>query len=74
VAPDDLTRALSRLTGWAIAEKVSLEGLEVIRPSLEDVYLALTGSQNTAGDDGQPTGRADPADPADQHQEGGRAR
>jgi ABC-2 type transport system ATP-binding protein len=39
----DVTRALHRLTGWAIEEGVSLDGLEVIRPSLEDVYLALTG-------------------------------
>lgn len=33
---------LHELTGWALAHKVSLEGLEVNRPSLEDVYLELT--------------------------------
>jgi ABC-2 type transport system ATP-binding protein len=42
-APEDLTEALHRLTGWAIDQDVSIDGLEVIRPSLEDIYLALTG-------------------------------
>ena len=40
--PDDLTAALHRLTGWALDQHVELTGLEVIRPSLEDVYLNLT--------------------------------
>ena len=44
LAPDDLTAALHRLTGWALEQHVELNGLEVIRPSLEDVYLQLTGS------------------------------
>ena len=34
---------LHRLTGWALERGVELEGLEVRRPSLEDVYLELTG-------------------------------
>ncbi|HEX6230357.1 MAG TPA: ABC transporter ATP-binding protein [Actinomycetota bacterium] len=38
----DPTRALHALTGWAIERGVSLEGLEVTRPTLEDVYLDLT--------------------------------
>jgi len=42
LAPDDLTAALHRLTGWALEQHVELNGLEVIRPSLEDVYLQLT--------------------------------
>ena len=41
--PDDLTRGLHRLTGWAVEHGVSLAGIEIARPSLEDVYLALTG-------------------------------
>ncbi len=41
---DDLTGALHRLTGWAIDQGVALERLEVIRPSLEDTYLTLTGA------------------------------
>jgi ABC-2 type transport system ATP-binding protein len=37
-------RALYRLTGWAEREGIELEDLEVRRPSLEDVFLQLTGS------------------------------
>ena len=36
---------LNELTGWALAEGVELEGLEVTRPSLEDVYLELTADR-----------------------------
>jgi ABC-2 type transport system ATP-binding protein len=43
LVPDDLTDALHRLTGWALEQHIELVGLEVIRPSLEDVYLELTG-------------------------------
>jgi len=39
----DPVRALNELTGKALAEGRELEGLEVTRPSLEDVYLELTG-------------------------------
>jgi ABC-2 type transport system ATP-binding protein len=35
-------QALNELTGRALAEGRELEGLEVTRPSLEDVYLELT--------------------------------
>jgi ABC-2 type transport system ATP-binding protein len=35
-------KALNELTGRALAEGENLEGLEVTRPSLEDVYLELT--------------------------------
>jgi len=35
-------RTLNELTGQALAEGRELEGLEVSRPSLEDVYLELT--------------------------------
>jgi ABC-2 type transport system ATP-binding protein len=38
----DPTLLLHELTGWAIAQGVTLEGLEVHHPSLEDVYLELT--------------------------------
>ena len=39
----DLAAALHTLTTWAIATGVSLDALEIYRPSLEDVYLELTG-------------------------------
>jgi ABC-2 type transport system ATP-binding protein len=38
------TADLNRLTEWAIAAGVELAGLEVRRPTLEDVYLRLTAS------------------------------
>lgn len=41
----DPTRSLNELTGWALANEVVLDGLEVSRPSLEDVYLELTGTE-----------------------------
>lgn len=41
-APEDLTGALHRLTGWALEQSISLDSLRVLRPSLEDVYLQLT--------------------------------
>jgi ABC-2 type transport system ATP-binding protein len=43
-SPDDVTAALHQLTGWALDHKISLDGLEVSRPSLEDVYLSLTST------------------------------
>jgi len=42
IRSDDPVGDLHRLTGWALESGVSLEGLEVARPTLEDVYLALT--------------------------------
>ncbi|HLK00025.1 MAG TPA: ABC transporter ATP-binding protein [Streptosporangiaceae bacterium] len=39
---DDAVRDLHRLTGWAIEQRITLDGLEVTRPTLEDVYLELT--------------------------------
>ena len=41
--PDDLSRTLHRLTGWSIDQGVELSQLEIVRKSLEDVYLELTG-------------------------------
>jgi ABC-2 type transport system ATP-binding protein len=39
---DDPVASLHALTGWALDNDVALDGLEVLRPSLEDVYLSLT--------------------------------
>jgi ABC-2 type transport system ATP-binding protein len=39
----DPTRTLYDLTSWAVQHGVTLGGLEVTRPSLEDVYLEITG-------------------------------
>ena len=43
------TRVLHELTGWAVNAQVELVGLEVSRPSLEDVYLALTSEEDQEG-------------------------
>jgi ABC-2 type transport system ATP-binding protein len=40
---DEPTAVLHRLTGWALDHGVTLGQLSVDRPSLEDVYLELTG-------------------------------
>ncbi|MFD9905389.1 ABC transporter ATP-binding protein [Streptomyces sp. NPDC059063] len=45
------TRTLHQLTDWALAHNAVLAQLTVDRPSLEDVYLRLTGSSQ-----GVPTG------------------
>ena len=42
------TRALHDLTAEALADGRELEGLEVRRPSLEDVYLALLEEEDDA--------------------------
>jgi ABC-2 type transport system ATP-binding protein len=47
-APENLTVALHLLTGWALENSLSLDGLRVLRPSLEDVYLQLTSSTSPA--------------------------
>jgi ABC-2 type transport system ATP-binding protein len=41
----DPTRDLHALTGWALERGVRLDGLEVTRPTLEDVYLRITGGE-----------------------------
>jgi ABC-2 type transport system ATP-binding protein len=40
---DHPTADLHRLTAWATSTGVELENLTVARPTLEDVYLRLTG-------------------------------
>jgi ABC-2 type transport system ATP-binding protein len=42
IATGEPVAALNTLTGWALERGVDLDGLEVSRPSLEDVYLELT--------------------------------
>jgi ABC-2 type transport system ATP-binding protein len=53
--PQDLTAALHELTGWALTSGVRLEGLQITRPSLEDIYLRLAGPA-----DGAPAPRTSP--------------
>jgi ABC-2 type transport system ATP-binding protein len=42
---EEPTRCLNALTGWALERGIELDHLEVSRPSLEDVYLELTGEE-----------------------------
>jgi ABC-2 type transport system ATP-binding protein len=42
------TRVLAELTAQAVAEGRELEGLEVRRPTLEDVYLELVDESEGA--------------------------
>jgi ABC-2 type transport system ATP-binding protein len=49
VGVNDAVSDVHRLLSWAIEERVDLEGFEVRRPSLEDVYLALTNSPSSGG-------------------------
>jgi ABC-2 type transport system ATP-binding protein len=44
VRTDEPTAALHRLTGWALDRGLTLPQLTVDRPSLEDIYLSLTGT------------------------------
>jgi ABC-2 type transport system ATP-binding protein len=42
---EDATRMVHEVTGWALERDVDLDVLEVNQPSLEDVYLELTGGE-----------------------------
>jgi len=42
----DAQRALYRLTTWAEREGVRVEAIEVRQPSLEDLFLELTGGED----------------------------
>jgi ABC-2 type transport system ATP-binding protein len=55
--PENLTAALHRLSGWAIDRGVELEALQIVRPSLEDVYLQLTEAPVTTHEEQAPRRR-----------------
>ena len=46
VRTDEPTRVLAELTSAAVARGEEIEGLQVRRPSLEEVYLALTAEES----------------------------
>jgi ABC-2 type transport system ATP-binding protein len=46
---DDTTKTVHDLTAWALGRGFSFDGLEVTQPSLEDVYLELTGGEEGGG-------------------------
>ncbi len=43
---EDPTADLHVITGWALEQGITLDDLSVTRPSLEDVYLDLTGADD----------------------------
>jgi ABC-2 type transport system ATP-binding protein len=47
LTPERPMHVLHELTGWAIRQGIELEDLRVARPSLEDVYLELTGTEES---------------------------
>jgi ABC-2 type transport system ATP-binding protein len=49
IRTSDAQRLLYRLTGWAEDEGVRLEGLEVARPRLDDMYLELMTPEASHG-------------------------
>jgi ABC-2 type transport system ATP-binding protein len=57
--PEDLTEALHGLTGWAMEQHLELDALQILRPSLEDIYLELTS--DSAKDANRVAHREDPA-------------
>jgi ABC-2 type transport system ATP-binding protein len=63
IVADDVVKALNQLTGWAIDHGASLDELEVTRPSLEEIYLSLTG--------GTPDDGGDQPAPAEKQRRGG---
>jgi ABC-2 type transport system ATP-binding protein len=55
IEPVDFTKTIHEVTGWAIDNGVALEALDIVRPSLEDIYLELTGA--AAATEAPPSGR-----------------
>jgi ABC-2 type transport system ATP-binding protein len=55
VHTEDELRVLHELTGWALERGYELPGLSVLRVSLEDIYLGLTGGTGAAAETGQPS-------------------
>ncbi len=49
---DEPTRVLAALTQWAVGHGVELPQLTAVRPSLEDVYLRITGQDGMGVRDG----------------------
>jgi ABC-2 type transport system ATP-binding protein len=48
IRAEDPTKPLHDLTGWALEHGAGLETIEVTHPTLEDVYLELTGGEEGA--------------------------
>jgi hypothetical protein len=51
ITVDNAQRPLYRLTGWAEERGITLDGLEAVHPTLEDIFLELTseGDRSNGG-------------------------
>jgi hypothetical protein len=47
-------RVANVITGWALERGVELEHFSVTQPTLEDIYLELTGTETSSVTAGQP--------------------
>jgi len=72
VGTGDPTAALHQLTHWALRRGTALDQLTVEQPSLEDVYLRLTGSDASEAQEAQEARKAQEVQEARETQ-GGRA-
>ncbi|MGO9855872.1 MAG: ABC transporter ATP-binding protein [Acidimicrobiales bacterium] len=57
IRTEDEVKALHELTGWALEGGHQLQGLSVLRISLEDIYLGLTQTQAVRRAEGSDAGR-----------------
>ena len=57
VEAEEPTAVLHQLTGWALDHGTTLPRLSVERPSLEDIYLRLTGSTGKETEDEAPAAK-----------------
>jgi ABC-2 type transport system ATP-binding protein len=51
IETDEPTRVLNELTSTALAEGREIDGLEVLRPTLEEVYLGLVDGEGDGGEE-----------------------
>ena len=55
-SPRTSRRPCTRFTSWAVERGIELDGSEIVRPTLEDVYLELTGGSRRSADVGRDRG------------------
>jgi ABC-2 type transport system ATP-binding protein len=58
ITTDNLTATLHELTGWALEAGIELEDLQILRPTLEDIYLEVTGGAAALRDPEPAVGRS----------------
>lgn len=51
VVVDDSRKAFTAVNKWLLDHDLRFDGIEIVEPSLEDVFLALTGSEENRGEE-----------------------